>query len=809
MKKKTFALCGLAALAGLSLVSCGGNNSGNKKPDDNIGDTPGTDKPGTDTPELPSSSFESQVGDDWKVNPNRPEVSESTRLDVYVNYKGKSGVAARKGFSNPMENNTQYAIDDLLPAWKAYQTYLGNGVQIKDATTYGQGGDDSKVYSSVDASGYVSEAAPGEKIDLFYNSTSNINKMGNAGKAVNLVDYMDLLPNFRKYLQENPAIEEEITYGSDNNRAIYYTPYLDGYNTVERLLVMDTNLVEKLLDNDVPTGLGQIKSGKGGHEKTVKEAKYQPFIDANYNYAADTTVDVLKNGAKAQIQIKKTDNIIKTQNAKLANGVTGAEMISDFKAYLTAAFGHEVGEGKTYSKLSEIFTSESAAYNADELIALMRVMKANPDVLYNTATEAADNKSETAGWKEVEALFPRGLDNSRINNMIQFAGCVWGVQGMGAESGHLYYNAEGKLMDAETTQQSYDMLDNLAAIYAEGLMLDDFFAGAKNGTINVGKYFTKNNAESSYGLLMFDYCATQSAPNDYKDGLGTKPDARMGVFKDTSVTGVRPILAPLSYWATKPGFDHTATLGSAKDRESKELIRYYEENRAVKTNSWCIPTSSDNYKYALKLMDYMFTTEGNLTQNFGPAAYRTTTTLNGITMPSLKQEVLNWYATVGGDIWDFYRGYLGTTQGIGHVRPTELDIASTNFYAKDAYAMIKVAMDNGVVAGAKCRTEGISWDACVRTSCYPVIDEEVSVTYDNITSFWANDKLKENADGWVKLVVEGGSSFTGNVGTSKISATSYTLAQLKAQFTAKNTSYLYSYAESVGSWAIPSFTIAE
>ena len=46
--------------------------------------------------------------------------------------------------------------------------------------------------------------------------------------------------------------------------------------------------------------------------------------------------------------------------------------------YLQAVYGSNVGENKTYANYSEIFTSESAAYTTDELIALFRVMRANP-----------------------------------------------------------------------------------------------------------------------------------------------------------------------------------------------------------------------------------------------------------------------------------------------------------------------------------------------------------------------------------------------------------------------------------------------
>ena len=770
MKKKKLVLFGAAAVAALSLASCG----------------------------------------ESKDTPKEYTGTKSNSLDIYINYNQNSGISYVKeaSYLNPVENKT-YNQGDLLPSWKEFQSRLAATAKttdnyetftLRDASSYGVSGD-KNTYTAVKGTNYKSETNNAQQIDLFYNSTANINTMGDNGEAINLRDYLDFMPNFKAFLAKYPEIEAEISRGS--SKAIYFTPYLDGYNTVERQYVMDTELVANLLDKAVDSTLGTIPAGVGGNAKTIQvesaDKLAQPFMDANNNYPTDNfELKVLDGDTVKTVKVKQTTNIIKQQNQLLGAGTTGAALLSQFKTYLATAYPDYA------NKLSEIFTGTKAIYNADDMVALMRVVKANPDVIYGSATQ----------WDEVECLFPRGQDNSRINNMLNFAATLYGVQGFGAEKDHLYYTADGKLNDAETTQASYDLLDKMAALYDEGLIMDDFYLeGSKAGKEYVNRYFAKTvDGKSSYGLIMYDYSATQSVVNDLSNGLGTDPAKRTGTnvegfsFKDKSFKGIMPILAPYTYWATESGWNHNAVLGSTEDRAKKTVTRYYEENRAVKTNSWCIPSNSDNVFYALKLMDDMYSEEGNKLQNFGPSNYYTMGTFNGESTPVLTQAVWNAFQEKKGDVWDFFRQVMGTTQGIGHYRPTALDYQSTNSYAQVGYNNLAKAISKGVQGIAKLSTSGISWDTTVRTSCYPTIDTTTGNKYLSLTDFWlSSNKRSSSAKGWIKLVLAGGTSYTGTIDND--GSNDYTLATIKGQFTIKNTTYLYQFANSIGKSYIPTYAV--
>ena len=201
-------------------------------------------------------------------------------------------------------------------------------------------------------------------------------------------------------------------------------------------------------------------------------------------------------------------------------------------------------------------------------------------------------------------------------------------------------------------------------------------------------------------------------------------------------------------------------------------------------------------------MDYLFSEEGNRIHNFGPDSYWTLGTVLDEQWPVLKAEILNDYSTTGGDIWDYFRGVLGTTQGVGHYRPTALDYQSTNQYAKDGYNALNHAVLCGAQIASKCVVSNYGWSNTVPVSCYPTIETTVSDTYAPITKFWAQDKRSASANGWVVLVKENGTATTGTV-VEDGSTYTKSYAELVAMFNTKNTAYLYRMANSIGTKAIP------
>ena len=92
---------------------------------------------------------------------------------------------------------------------------------------------------------------------------------GAAGSLVNIAEYLDQMPNFKAYLDENPIVRLSIT-GDTTTGAIYFSPYFDGVNDIERMPLMRVDWVQKLLD-----GEGAFSAEKSN---TLAAAVYEPYM---------------------------------------------------------------------------------------------------------------------------------------------------------------------------------------------------------------------------------------------------------------------------------------------------------------------------------------------------------------------------------------------------------------------------------------------------------------------------------------------------------------------------------------------------
>ncbi|MBR4250523.1 MAG: hypothetical protein IKQ24_10260, partial [Verrucomicrobia bacterium] len=71
-------------------------------------------------------------------------------------------------------------------------------------------------------------------IDVLSGTASKLTEYGEAGSLVNIGEYLDSMPNFKAYLEANPIVRLSIT-GNTSNGAIYFSPYFDGVNDIERM----------------------------------------------------------------------------------------------------------------------------------------------------------------------------------------------------------------------------------------------------------------------------------------------------------------------------------------------------------------------------------------------------------------------------------------------------------------------------------------------------------------------------------------------------------------------------------------------
>ena len=723
-------------------------------------------------------------------------------LDVSLTYGSNNlFITASNNFNNPIENNAAYVKGQtLLPVWKKFAKVLsedkdfgvGRAVTIRDGIKHEKKTPANR-FDTDRQSGFktTNENNEGQDIDLYQNTTANINKMGAAGECLNLLDYLDYMPNFKAYLDANPVIEDQMTVDGK----IFYTPYMDGSNYYERMFQMDAAMTKKLLDHGKDAGF-DTASATDSNRINFAANKVKPFIHDTKNYATDNfKVKICVNGEAKTVEVKQTDNIIAQQNALLADtSKTGADLAKQFIDYLNAAYGNiEVNGTKVYSTLSKVFVGESAIYNTDDLIALFRVFRANPDYI-------SDNKNAS--------IYPfqiRTSENNRVENVLSLTGNLFGVQGLNSEHDRLFFTTDGFWADAATEQQSYDALARMNALYQEGLILQGFQQGSKTpwGT----NAFQRNTTSATYGLMLNDYTAVPSKMNAVDaNGVGTSTNA------DYTPSELQPILAPITWWATD-GFTHAQTLDT---KDGKTLTRFYEEIRSLKDESWCVPSNSDNKLAAVKLMDYLMNKKGQVYFDFCTEEYWATDSSNtsgefqgyteftygGDTTPQLKQEVLNWYTTSPisdfNDFWKFMRGALGCTYGVGYIRTSTIDYQSTNTVSRGGADALKAATNAGVNMKPNLISE-VKFGTAVPAAGYPEITDEISKTYDAITQFWAQDGKGQTNEtyGWVAAVQDPAFADTTVLGTLSTAAggSQYTFANVKAQFETRNKAYLKKLAD--------------
>jgi len=777
MKKQKIALLGIAALSVVALASCGGDAAKTNNPK-----TPTTPK--TNTPTVNPTGQKSVVDDFTSLDITY--AADTKGLDLAIHYNGAQGMTYRgeTGIVNPVDNES-YNKGKILPVWKEYSNTIKS--EFREANNYSST-TDAALLTQFDTANFVSATDSSKIVDVVMGDVKGINNLGKAGKLVDLSKELDNMPYFKYFLEHNPSIKASIT----SNGGIYYTPYFDGYNAIERMFLMDTTMIKNLLDSADGAG-DTAQSGKNAAANTLQANKYTPFIDKDYNYSADTTVKISKDGKLQEITIKKTDNIIKQQNNLLKDGCTGKQLLDQFKAYLKAAFG------SNYKKLSDIFASESAAYNTDEMVALMRVVKANPGVATGGDADA-----------EIEIMVPRQAANNRVDNMADLME-IFGV-GMDSETSLYFFDGAGKINDAASLVSTYDAVERLSQLYDEGLILPNFWLSNPTQKNYLGQYFGKTTDNPGYGFMMYDYSASTTAMDSKDtDGIGTDDATRKGAFKDTKMEGFTPVLPPLTYWTTKEVTEAAANahLGTAEDRAVKELIRYSDSNRALKSSSWAIPEATDNKEKALQLLDFLYSKRGQMINDFGPETYWESKTqlgtYGGKATPKFSEKLKEYFTQSSLDFWTFMRGNIGATMGIGYVRSASINYLATNKWGKIGTMNLETAIGSGAVTLALVDNPDASklWANSVPTTGYGSA-QEIS-TFAAVTDFWSSDKCATATKGWVSVVAANSDSISDELscGTGD-TAGAFTYGQVLAQSkTTRRENFLYETVITLGEKYVP------
>ena len=557
--------------------------------------------------------------------------AEDVTLRMATGYNSaKTGItfdAETAGEGVTLADGKTYNTGDLKPTWQALEEILG----VKFESKY-QGNGSAKEFE------YWKDRLA--EVDMVSGPATTLNEYGETGLLVNLAEYMDKLPNFKAYLDANPIVRLSIM-GNTSTGAIYFSPYFDGVNDIERMPLMRVDYAAKLLDGE----------GAFAADACNKLAApvYQPYMPTSGKVEIETpTLD----GAATEVVTKDYDaygNIVAKMNE--AGELDGVAAVNMLREYIDKTYNGYYGTAR-----SNLFIGQNAAWDADELVALLRCVVANPQSLNGTDS--------------IQGLFSReDNNNQRRVDLYRLAGHLFGVRGMESRQDYLYFETDGKLHDARQEVVTFTALGRMHDLVAEGLISKAFVDAAEE---NSSTYLENDN-----GFMSYDYNQTQTVMN------ATKLQSENG-------EKYMAIMVPVAKW-----FDGT---------EGGVFMRFTESWRSVKTDAWAIskagveanPGALDK---ALALIDYAYSPEGQILMSYGPAAFikeGATFMFNGKEMPVIADATYaELWEKAKGNYTNYARQYLGST--LSFVKSQAFEYQCTHEVGREGAGYISTAIGLGTI----------------------------------------------------------------------------------------------------------------
>lgn len=614
---------------------------------------------------------------------NGLDYAQGTTLRMATGYNNaKTGLffnAEVAGEGITLADGVTYHSGDLKPTWVEVQNVLG--VTFEDKY---QGNSAAKEFE------YWKDRL--SEVDMVSGTAVLLSEYGETGALVNIAEYLDKMPNFKAYLEENPIVRLSIT-GNTTTGAIYFSPYFDGVNDIERMPLMRTDWVQKLLD------------GEGAFEapacNNTAEPAYEPYMPLEGTVDVDV---VTPDGTAVETITKNYDaagNIVAKMNE--AGSMSGVEAVNMLRSYIDQAYDGYYGISR-----SDLFIGQNAAWDADELVALLRCVVANPQTLNGTDS--------------VQGLFSReDNNNQRRVDMFRFAGILFGVRGLESRQDYLYVGEDGMLYDARQMPETYEALENMNAMVQEGLISKAF--------VDMSEESTKTYLQNDLGFMHYDYNQTQTVYNATVLNDGEKYMA---------------VMVPVAHW-----YDGTD--------EDGVYMRFTESWRSVKTDGWGISKAgvgddANKLNAALALIDYAYSDKGMILMSYGPDAFIKTNDdgsyvtfhFNGKEMPVIADATYDeLWEKASGNYTNYARQYLGST--LSFAKSQAFEYQCTHQVGKEGAGHISNAIALGTIKHPQLAVTENPWYTSVPTVLpTTTVENDMVNSYSELKTKFSSSKDGQN-----------------------------------------------------------------
>lgn len=618
--------------------------------------------------------------------------AEGTVLRMATGYNNaKTGLffdAEVAGEGVTLADGNTYHSGDLKPTWVEVQNVLG--VTFEDKY---QGNNATKEFE------YWKDRL--NEVDMVSGTAATLSEYGETGALVNIAEYLDQMPNFKAYLDANPIVRLSIT-GNTSTGAIYFSPYFDGVNDIERMPLMRVDWVQKLLD-----GEGEFTAEACGN---TAEPVYEPYmptegvVEIEVVNAEGTAVETISKNYDA------AGNIVAAMNE--AGSMSGVDAVNMLRTYIDVAY-----DGYYGTQRSDLFVGQNAAWDADELVALLRCVTSNAQTLNGTDT--------------VQGLFSReDNNNQRRVDMFRFAGVLFGVRGLESRQDFLYVDTDGLLHDARQEVATYEALENMNAMVEEGLISKAF--------VDQSEESTKTYLQNDLGFMHYDYNQTQTVFNATVLNEGEKYMA---------------VMVPVACW-----YDGT--------NEDGVFMRFTESWRSVKTDGWGISKAgvgddTNKLNAALALIDYAYSEKGMILMSYGPDAFIKTNddgsyvtfNFNGKEMPVIADATYaELWEKASGNYTNYARQFLGST--LSFAKSQAFEYQCTQEVGKEGAGKISTAIGLGTIKHPELAVTENPWYTSVPTVLPTTrVENDMVNSYSELkTNFSLN---KDGANMLVDLIASG------------------------------------------------------
>lgn len=594
----------MAGTMGIGLTACGGG----PVIDDNSGNKSGLDY--------------NVLNADGTINYNTYKARDNVTLNLAVGHeKTITSTSFKDAGDITLPDGVNYAKDDMKPAW----VQMGKDLNV----TWNDKWEGNKTSANLGSLTGTNDSETGKPkydgIDIFTSDLSVVVSQVTSGtaKVLNLADYLNVMPNFKKFLNNNPIVylsllQDGMDTTNGKGQTIYVAPYFDGYNDIERYCIIRQDWAKKLLNGNEATGSVATYASECAQSTSAVSfmGKANYSVDALTKDGSGTqkiTKDYVKALAAAKDESKAlgaaykaiagkayagdSGNIVDIMNAALAenNGANGAQLVNLFRAYIDVAFTKDGNPYFNAANRADLFCGYEACWDVDDLVAMLRCVNTNASLLVGDKVK-------------IHGIAPRSGQNDRTPDMVSLACQLYGVRGGTSRNEYTYIDNAGNVKDARADKNFYEAMAKMHALRAENLI--DNYEGKADFTTASG-IGTKKTENNEY-FMVYDYSQTQTLAGFVAEGNGLVTHADFKSVPDGY--DFAPIITPVSKW------DVNGDGSIAAD----EYFRFTESWRSTKVSGLGLNAALEEDKNkltaALQFIDYLYSEDGQIVSTFGPMA---------------------------------------------------------------------------------------------------------------------------------------------------------------------------------------------